>query len=677
MNLEGTAGKLKEIKTTLMGDGSVKSIFGSSLFMAAAAVYLLMCILFQSWVQPFIIMFTVPLATFGGFIGLAVVHYMSSQDRYMPVQNLDVLTILGFIILAGVVVNNAILIVAQTNNLMKGVDDTGNEVEPLPVRQAIAEAVQSRVRPIFMSMMTSIGGMLPLVITPGSGSELYRGLGAVIVGGMIFSTLFTLLLVPVLMSLVFGIQEKLTGRSTLAAKTVMAGIIFLLAGCTSQPNTPDLKETVKTPQKWQQPQLPVAKGNLDEWWESFNDPKLVKLIEKARKNNSDIAIGVQKYFQALALIKGKEAELLPTTYADGSITRSRFSNNLKDSFQSLEAVNDVRAGISSSWEIDFFGRVKDSVEASRLNALARKEDLANLHIIISSEVARTYYKYLSYKHQENIARKNIKLQEENLEFINARVEAGEATELEINDAKSLIALSKANLESIRKKSETQLNALSLLCGEVPGTIHSDLLKSGKLPEINKVLNAGLPADVIRNRPDIRAAELSVAEAAYSLNVAEKEYFPKFTLNGSLGLNSSYLKDFLNRGSRTYSFGPSFEWRILDAGKISSEVKQQKAVLNENVEAYRKTVLTAFREVEDSMIDFKQEKARQKFLQERLSTADKSLELAKALYGEGLRDYQTLNTALISKQEAEQDLIINMEYSILAAINLYKSLGGGK
>ena len=677
VNLEGTAGKLKEIKTTLMGDGSLTSIFGSSLFMAAAAVYLLMCILFQSWVQPFIIMFTVPLATFGGFIGLAVVHAMSTNDRYMPVQNLDVLTILGFIILAGVVVNNAILIVAQTNNLMRGVDDSGNEIEPLPAREAIAESVQSRVRPIFMSMLTSIGGMLPLVITPGSGSELYRGLGAVIVGGMIFSTLFTLLLVPVLMSLVLGVKEKLAGRSQAAGKAIMISLIFLIAGCTTQTQKPNLQETVKAPEKWQQPQLPKAKGNLDTWWDSFRDPQLVELIKKARNNNADIAIGVQRYFQALAVIQGREADLLPDTQANGSITRSRYSNNLKNSFQSLEALTDIRAGISTSWELDFFGRVKDSIEASKMNALTRKEDLLNLHIIISAEVAKNYYKYLSYKKQEDIAQANIKLQEENLKFVNARVDAGEATELEINEAKALLALTKADLESVKKMSEMQLNALSLLTGEVPGSIKSDLLKNGKLPEINKVLEAGLPADVIRNRPDIRSAEMSVAEAANTLKVAEKEYLPKFTLNGSLGLNSSYLKDFLRRGSRTYAFGPSFEWRILDAGKIASDIKQQEAKLQESVETYRKTVLTAFREVEDSMVELKQEKERQKHLENRMEAATKSVELARTLYGEGLRDYQTLITALNSKQQAEQDMVINMENSILATIDLYKSLGGGK
>jgi HAE1 family hydrophobic/amphiphilic exporter-1 len=152
-----------------------------------------------------VILISVPLATLGGFLGLAIVHQWSVADRYMPVQNMDVLTILGFVILAGVVVNNAILIVHQTLNFLAGRDQPdGAGLSP---RDAIIQSVQSRVRPILMSTLTSVGGMLPLVLMPGSGSELYRGLGAVVVGGLAVSTVFTLILVPVVLSVLFELPK--------------------------------------------------------------------------------------------------------------------------------------------------------------------------------------------------------------------------------------------------------------------------------------------------------------------------------------------------------------------------------------------------------------------------------------------------------------------------------------
>ena len=205
----GTASKLRSVQNALLGDGSFVGTLGSSLFLSLIVVYLLMCVLFQSFLQPLVIMFSVPLATLGGFGALYIVFLWSEADRYLPSQKLDVLTMLGFILLIGVVVNNAILIVHQALNFMRGGGDIagGFEGEMTP-RRAIAESVRTRVRPIFMSMLTSVGGMLPLVLAPGAGSELYRGLGSVVVGGLLVSTIFTLLLVPMLLSLVFDLTAK-------------------------------------------------------------------------------------------------------------------------------------------------------------------------------------------------------------------------------------------------------------------------------------------------------------------------------------------------------------------------------------------------------------------------------------------------------------------------------------
>jgi len=197
----GSASKLKAVQNILLGDGTFLGTINSSLVLALLITYLLMCVLYQSFLHPLVIMFSVPLATLGGFMALAAVHYWGIKDRYIPSQNLDVLTMLGFIILIGVVVNNAILLVHQTLNLMKGVSDVEGLSGPQPARIAVTESVRTRVRPILMSLFTSVIGMLPLVLSPGAGSELYRGLGAVVLGGLVVSTVFTLLLVPLLMSL--------------------------------------------------------------------------------------------------------------------------------------------------------------------------------------------------------------------------------------------------------------------------------------------------------------------------------------------------------------------------------------------------------------------------------------------------------------------------------------------
>jgi HAE1 family hydrophobic/amphiphilic exporter-1 len=186
---------------------------------ALLVTYLLMAALFESFLYPFVIMFSVPLAVVGGFAGLAIVHAWSLADPTKAPQQLDVLTMLGFVILIGVVVNNAILIVHQALNFMNGsAGGRRGPIEPLPPLEAIRESVRTRIRPIFMSVLTSVGGMLPLVLFPGAGSEMYRGLGSVVVGGLLVSAFFTLVLVPLLFSMVLqgmlGLKAVFAERAT-------------------------------------------------------------------------------------------------------------------------------------------------------------------------------------------------------------------------------------------------------------------------------------------------------------------------------------------------------------------------------------------------------------------------------------------------------------------------------
>jgi HAE1 family hydrophobic/amphiphilic exporter-1 len=215
INIAGTADKLTQVRRALLGEWhgisleSVTSLFTSRMFLALLVTYLLMAALFESFLYPFVIMFSVPLATIGGFLGLAIVR--ATDDT----QQLDTLTMLGFVILIGIVVNNAILLVHQALNFMRGFGESSEDVvEAMAPREAIRESVRTRIRPIFMTTATSVFGMLPLVLMPGSGSELYRGLGSVVIGGLIVSTLFTLIVVPLLFSLVMDLRSKVVSEDT-------------------------------------------------------------------------------------------------------------------------------------------------------------------------------------------------------------------------------------------------------------------------------------------------------------------------------------------------------------------------------------------------------------------------------------------------------------------------------
>jgi HAE1 family hydrophobic/amphiphilic exporter-1 len=210
----GNADKLQQTRAAMFGNWtgfnwqSVLALVQSRGFLALLVVYLLMSSLFESFIHPIAILLTVPLAMVGGFAGLRVIHMLSLMNPVAPIQQLDVVTMLGFVILLGIVVNNAILIVHQTlNNLKAGLDPT----------QALHESVRTRIRPILMTAMTSVGGMAPLALMTGAGSELYRGLAAVMVGGLLVSTVFTIILVPVVYSMVLSFRiwlMKTLGRET-------------------------------------------------------------------------------------------------------------------------------------------------------------------------------------------------------------------------------------------------------------------------------------------------------------------------------------------------------------------------------------------------------------------------------------------------------------------------------
>jgi HAE1 family hydrophobic/amphiphilic exporter-1 len=206
VNLAGNADKLQQTRNAMFGNWtgfnahSLLALIQSRGFLALLVVYLLMAALFESFIHPLSILFTVPLAMVGGFLGLKLVFLLSLQNPITPIQTMDVVTMLGFVILLGIVVNNAILIVHQTlNNLRTG----------MSTDMALQESVRTRIRPIFMTAFTTIGGQIPLALMSGAGSELYRGLAAVMVGGLFCSTLFTIVLVPVVFSMFLNGREHL------------------------------------------------------------------------------------------------------------------------------------------------------------------------------------------------------------------------------------------------------------------------------------------------------------------------------------------------------------------------------------------------------------------------------------------------------------------------------------
>ncbi|MDR4499670.1 MAG: efflux transporter outer membrane subunit, partial [Candidatus Scalindua sp.] len=601
-----------------------------------------MCILFQSWIYPFVIMFSVPLATFGGFLGLALVHYWSVVDRYMPAQNMDVLTIIGFVILAGVVVNNAILIVAQTLNFLQ----YDKKLEP---RKAISMSVESRVRPIFMSMLTSVGGMLPLVLVPGSGAELYRGLGAVVVGGLFMSTIFTLILVPVLLGLLFDLKGKLKTAARFQHAACALLLIFTFSGCAVGKNY--IQPHAMVSEDWRtvlERGLVSKPSDLKQWWTSFDDTQLNELIREAIAGNYDIKVAVARVNEARARRGIAIADLFPSIDASGSYSRTRSSETtdtgIKNvSFNKRETIpiNIFSTGFDAAWELDIFGGARRSVEAAGAEMDATHAELHDIMVTLLSELAVNYIELRNIQNRLRIAKANVKTQEETLKLTKARFDSGLTDELDTAQAETNLEDTRAQIPVLEEQQSQALNRIAVLTGKQPGTLHVQLSRVEPIPVPPKDVAIGLPAALLRRRPDIRIAERTLAAETARIGVAESDLYPRFFLNGSLGYSASDGGNMFKSGSQAFGFGPSVIWRAFSSGQIRNNIKAQNEQEKQALYRFHNTVLSALEEVENAIISYSREMNRRDTLQKTVKAAEKTVMLAKIQYTNGLTDFNNL------------------------------------
>lgn len=673
VNLAGSASKLEEVKEALLGNGTIKGLITSALFLALVVVYLLMVVLFQSWIYPLVIMFTVPLATFGGFIGLYIVNYWSKLDRYMPVQNMDVLTILGFVILAGVVVNNAILIVEQTLNFQKLNPEKGHRV-------AISLGVQSRIRPIMMSMLTSVGGMLPLVVIPGAGSELYRGLGAVVVGGFLVSTIFTLVLIPALLGLVFDIQAK--WRKMGKASTVLIVLfILLISGCksSSQYQPPEITTKEKWSSELGSNLNSHENNNLQKWWETFESPALNELIATAIAENNSVKIAFSRVQEARVLRGLLISKQLPSIEANATYQKSKSSENIDYGYNLTEtkAIDIYSVGLDAKWELDLFGFVKKEKKAALATIEANEFDLQNILISLIAEVSVSYADYLNQQYNYVTISEKIKLFENALQLTKARIDAGLENETNLNKWQMGLEFCKIQQSSIEEQILMLNHKIEILLGKQPGDLNEKLATSNSamiFPE--KIISFGVPAEILRRRPDIQKSERLLFAETTKIEVDKANLYPRFFLNGSFHLSASDISKVFTSGSENYGFGPSVSWNILARKPAKLKIKSQEEKKNQMFYTFQQTVLVALQEVENGILALSKEQERLEFYKQNLHSSTKNVNISQVQFDNGTINYLQVIAAKLDQID-QHLLAVNSQNKIIKnLIYLYKALGGG-
>lgn len=470
-------------------------------------------------------------------------------------------------------------------------------------------------------------------------------------------------------------QQHIMKYSALFLATLPA----FLGSCMIGPNYSEPLSDLE--KEWNEHDASLVQGSGSKinlaWWTQFQDPTLNQLVESAYSQNLDLRSAALRILEARATLGISQGNMFPQSQAlSGDLYRSRRGSSGPDRY-----VNSATFGFDAAWELDFWGKFRRSIQSSDASLMADIADYDDILVSLTAEVATTYINIRTIEERIRLAKQNVKLQRDSLKLVELQFEAGTVTELDVLQAKTLLSNTQAQIPNFQSSLVKYHNALSVLLGQAPG-VTRDIIKAGKgIPKPPTKLAVGLPAELLRRRPDIRRAEMNAIAQSAQIGIAKADLYPSFSLVGSLGASASTagdgsLSELFDSDNVGFTFGPTFRWNILNYGQIKNSVRVQDARFEQTITGYQNTVLNAAREVEDGMTGFVQAKKEAEFLRQGVVTSKKSSDLSMLQYKEGLADYQRVLDSirsLTSKQDQYASIQGNIATNLIA---MYKALGGG-
>lgn len=461
------------------------------------------------------------------------------------------------------------------------------------------------------------------------------------------------------------------------ASLLGALVMLIVSGCNVGPDykTPD----VNTPGRFNvnDANHPSTAPDISRWWTSLNDPTLTSLIEEARVSNLDIRIARARIAQARAIAGIVDSAQMPTVNLNGAYTETSVSRNSElGNFYPRRQFPDYQTGFDASWEIDVFGGTRRAVEAAKADVQVAMANDRGAVISITAEVARTYITLRQYQRRLAIANENVGLQKSTLEVVDGRYKAGIVSELDVQRATAQLQATMAVIPSTETAIAANMRRLAVLLGKDPSALTEKLSPSNPIPATQPVVPVGLPSDLLRRRPDVISAERQLAAQTARIGVATSDLFPKFALTGSYGRESTNTGNIFDSSSRFWSITPGFSWPVFDGNRIRSNVRLQTARQEEAMAVYIKSVLGALAETEDSLTAYGNERIRMERVSAAVAANRRSVQLASALYAQGLTDFLTLLDAQRVLFLSEDQLAESQAATATDLVALYKALGGG-
>jgi NodT family efflux transporter outer membrane factor (OMF) lipoprotein len=461
----------------------------------------------------------------------------------------------------------------------------------------------------------------------------------------------------------------------------IGGLVLLLwSGCQVGPNYRppqiDLPRQFKNQMTSAQPSRPQSNSTRSiQWFERYQDPILVNLIREGLQSNSDVQIAKARIREARASLLGAEAAFMPSVQATLSQTRGRSSQN-STTGSTGRSYNLYQAGLDSSWELNTWGAFSRGEEAAIAAVESQEEALQDILLSLSAEIAIEYINLRSNQDQLQVSQQSVQNWNEICELNQSLFQAGKTTEIDVNRAQSSRDQIQATLPKLQERIQGSFHRIAVLLGKQPTALYSQLASLRPIPFIPNPTFASLPAQLLKQRPDIRQAERALQSTTAQIGAAKSEWFPHLFLTSQLGFLGNNGGNVFTTASLTGSISPNLSWSILDFGRIRATVMAKEAMRDAQFSTYQKTVLEALEDVENSLVQYSMEQKRLFQLSNAFQASRTAAEMSFERYKSGLMNYIDVSTAALAWHNDHIAMLQSQATVSINSITLYKALGGG-
>lgn len=452
---------------------------------------------------------------------------------------------------------------------------------------------------------------------------------------------------------------------------------LLLAGCTLGPD--HVRPEITTGDRFLRQEIGATSPAADEaaFWQRFEDPMLTALVGDALRANHDLRIGLARLDQARALSRQSRFDLFPTVTAEAGASESRASaDQAPGASRADRDTQSSDAAALLSWELDLFGRVRRGVQAQRADSDAVAADLAALQVSVVAELAQAYFELRGRQAQLAVARGNAENQRSSSDLVATWFEAGRGTELDTARASAQLESTLASIPALEAEVAAHMHRIAVLTGRSPEALVVQLEAAQPLPVLLDPVAASAPAELLRRRPDIAAAEHRLEAATVRIGVATADLFPRFTLGGLIGSQASSGGDLFGRDSETRVVALGVDWTFLDVGRVRARLAAAEAGADESLARYQQTVLRALEETETALVRYQHARSERAHLEAAAAASARGAELARRRFEGGLVDFLQVLDAERTRLDAEDRLAQSQARTATALVAVYRALAGG-